>query len=482
MDATFLHVEDNVTHMHIGSVSIMEGPPPPYQRLRDMIAGKLPMVPRYRQVVQRVPLDLGRPVWVGDPYFNVEYHLRRTALPRPGGDGELRRLVGRLMAQQLDRSRPLWEMWMVEGLDEDRWALISKVHHCMVDGVSGAELLSLVLDPSPDVVTPEVTEWEPGPGPASWELALQAVADMATSPFEMSRAVRARTRIPRHALHQLSETANGMRATLGAFSNRGTTSLNGPIGPHRRWVETSVTVQDIKNVRHAIGGTFNDVVLACITKGYRDLLLSRGEPVDEPVRTMVPVSVRARDERGRAISDGTLDNRVSAMFAALPVDIEDPVQRLGAISAQMDGIKESKQALAGEALTGLGGFAPPALLALAGRLATKLPQSRINTVTTNVPGPQIPLYAAGKRMLEIYPYVPLGLQLRTAVAIFSYNGTVSFGITGDYDTAADIQVLADGIDAGMAELLAAAAGATGASTQGAEVIDLNANGMVPSDV
>lgn len=479
MDASFLHIEDAVTHMHIGSVSIMEGPPPAYEALRDMIAGKLPMVPRYRQVVQRVPFDLGRPVWVGDPYFNVEYHLRRTALPSPGGEEELRKLVGRIMAQQLDRSRPLWEMWMVEGLDEGQWALISKVHHCMVDGVSGSELLSLILDANPDAVAPEAGPWEPAPGPASWELVLQAVTDMASSPFEMSRAVRARTRLPRQAAKQVGETLAGLRS-IGSIGRRPASSLNGPIGPHRRWVSTSVSVANIKDVRHSLGGTFNDVVLACITRGFRDLLLSRGESADHGVRTMVPVSVRGRDERGRAVSDGTLDNKVSAMFAELPVSVADPVERLVTVSAQMAGIKESKQAIAGETLTGLGGFAPPALLALAGRIGTKVSQRTINTVTTNVPGPQIPLYAAGRRMLRIYPYVPLGMQLRTTVAIFSYDGTVSFGITGDFDAAPDIQIVADGIHAGMEELLKAGAERTAA----AETVDLTGqvtNGVVRTE-
>ncbi len=454
LDSSFLHVEDGVTHMHIGSVSIMEGPPPPYRALYDMVAGKLSLVPRYRQVVRRVPFDLGRPVWVSDQYFNLDYHLRRTALPRPGGEAELRRLVGRVMAQQLDRTKPLWEMWMVEGLDDDEWAVVSKVHHCMVDGVSGSDLLALILDLSPDAVAPPAAPWQPGPGPAAWELAAEAVVDMASSPFEIMRAVRARTRVPRKAAQQVWETIGGLRAVAGAVTPMAHSSLNGPIGPHRRWVATSVSVADIKAVRHHVGGTFNDVVLAVITRGFRDLLRARGESVDRPIRTLVPVSVRPRDERGRAVGDGTMANRVSAVFAELPIGTADPTERLQAISAQMAGLKDSKQAMAGESLTNLGGFAPPVLLALAGRLGTKISQRRINTITTNVPGPQMPLYAAGRRMVRSYPYVPLGMQMRIGVAIFSYDGLVQFGITGDYDTTPDLDVLAGGIDVGMAELLA----------------------------
>jgi WS/DGAT/MGAT family acyltransferase len=454
-DAGFLHIEDAVTHMHIGSVSIMEGPPPPYGEVRDMVAGKLPLVRRYRQVVRPVPFDLGRPVWVDDPYFNLEFHLRHTALPRPGSDEELRNLVGRLMAQKLDRSKPLWEIWMVEGLEHDRWALVSKVHHCMVDGVSGSELLGLILDTSPDVGREDPGQWMPGPPPAGWELGVEAMAALLTSPFEMVRLLWAQTRVPRRAAAQLLEFAGGLRATASNIRSTTAGGLNGRIGPHRRWAATSLTVDDIKTVRHTLGGAFNDVVLAVITRGFRDLLEARGESTEHPVRTLVPVSVRARDASGRATGDGTLSNKVSGIFADLPVGIADPVERLNTISAQMSGLKESKQALAAENLTHLAGFAPPMLLSLAGRLGTKVAQNTVNTITTNVPGPQIPLYAAGRRMLDSFPYVPLGLQLRIGVAIFSYDGHVTFGITGEYDSAPDIKVLADGIDAGMAELLSA---------------------------
>lgn len=454
LDAGFLHIEDSVTHMHIGSVSIMEGPPPRYEQFRDRVAAKLPLVRRYRQVVRTVPLDLGRPVWVDDPYFDIEYHIRHTALPAPGNDAQLQNLVGRLMAQQLDRDRPLWEMWVVEGLTEGRWAIVSKVHHCMVDGVSGSELLGLILDSSPDVDDPEPLPWIPTLPPARWELAVEAVTDMLTSPFELQRLVRAQTRVPRRLLGAAVEALTAVRDTASAMMSPSTPSLNGPIGPHRRWVPASVGVSDVKEVRARFGGTFNDVVLAVIAGGFRDLLLKRGESTEHPLRTMVPVSVRPRDERGRAVGDGQMANKVSAVFAELPVHLSDPVARLRAVSDQMSDLKDSKQALAGEVLSSLSGFAPPLLLSLGGRLATKVPQQTVNTVTTNVPGPQIPLYAVGRRMLEVYPYVPLGIRLRIAVAIFSYDGRVTFGVTGDYDGAPDIAVLAQGIEQAMADLLA----------------------------
>ncbi len=453
LDASFLHIENDVSHMHIGSTGIFEGPTPGYDRVLAMVKGKLPLVPRYRQVVRFVPLDLGRPVWSDDPHFNLEYHVRHTALPAPGGEPELRRLVGRLMSQQLDRTKPLWEIWMVEGLEDDRWAMVSKTHHCMVDGVSGTDLLSVIMDPSPTPAVPVPDDWVPEPAPAPMQLAAEAVLDMARSPYEQMRSVRAATRVPRQAMAQVGELAQGLRSMAGLVRRTPPSTLNGPIGPHRRYAWASTSVDDIKTVRKGVGGTFNDVVLTAITRGFRDLLLGRGESTDRVVRTLVPVSVRGRDASGRAVGDGTFENKVSAMFAELPVGVDDPAERLAAISAQMDGLKESKQAVAGEALTSLTGFAPPVLLALGTRLATRAPQRNVNTVTTNVPGPQTALYAAGSRMLKSYPFVPLAGQMRVGVAIFSYDGQVNFGVTGDYDSAPDIDVLCEGIEAGMDELL-----------------------------
>ncbi|MGI8757265.1 MAG: WS/DGAT/MGAT family O-acyltransferase [Acidimicrobiales bacterium] len=453
LDASFIHIEDDVSHMHIGSVGIFEGPSPAYEDILDMVAGKLPLIPRYRQVVRTVPLDLGRPVWVDDPHFRVEYHIRHTALPDPGGEPELRRLVGRVMSQQLDRSKPLWEVWMVEGLEDDRWAMVSKTHHCMVDGVSGTDLLSVIMDASPKQTPAVPDDWNPEPAPSGSRLAIEAVVDMARSPYEQLRAVRASTRVPRQALASLGEMAQGIRSMSNLVTQTPPSILNGPLSPHRRYNWTSTTVDDIKTVRKGIGGTFNDIVLATITRGFRELLLSAGEDVDRVVRTLVPVSVRSRDDAGKAVGDGTMANKVSAMFAELPVGVEDPVERLSLISAQMDGLKESKQAVAGEALTSLAGFAPPVLLAMGTRLASRAAQRSINTVTTNVPGPQVPLFAAGCRMLSSYPYVPLASQIRVGVAIFSYNGEVTYGMTGDYDAAPDLDALADGINDGMDELV-----------------------------
>jgi diacylglycerol O-acyltransferase len=453
LDASFLHFEDGVSHMHIGSVGIFEGPKPAFEDVMAMVEGKLPLVRRYRQVVRFVPFNAARPVWVDDPHFNLEYHLRHTALPEPGGDRELRALVGRVMAQQLDRGKPLWEIWAVEGLQDGKWAMIAKTHHALVDGVAGTDLLALLMDISPEPSPPTPDDWRPMPAPSSLGLVTSAAWGLARSPYEQFRALRARTRMPLQAARQLAEVAKGLSAMAGVVKPTAPSSLNGPLGPHRRYAWASSSVDDIKRVRKSLGGTFNDVVLAAITGGLRDLLLSRNESVDRTLRSLVPVSVRPRDESGTAVGDGTLANKVSAMFAELPVHLKDPVDRLRAITSQMEDLKESKEAVAAEALTSLSGFAPSMLLALGMRLATRISQRNVNTVTTNVPGPQFPLYVAGRRMLKAYPYVPLAGQVRIGIAIFSYDGNVTFGITGDRDTTEDIGVLSTGIENTMEEML-----------------------------
>jgi WS/DGAT/MGAT family acyltransferase len=392
-------------------------------------------------------------VWVDDPHFNIDYHIRHTALPSPGGEDELRKLVGRVMSQRLDRSKPLWEIWVIEGLEDGRWAMVSKVHHAMVDGISGTDLLAVTMEISPEFTEPEIQPWKPRKSPSGRDLALQALGGLARSPYEQIRALRATARVPRQALRQAREVITGLSAMTGLIKSTPVSSLNGPLGPHRRYAWATSSVEDVKKVRKAHGGTFNDVVLAAITFGFRELLLSREETVDRVVRTLVPVSVRPRDISGKAIGDGTFENKVSAMFAELPVGIDHPIECLHAITAQMAGLKDSKQALAGEAITSMTGFAPPMLLALGMRLATRMPQHNVNTVTTNVPGPQIPLYVRGRRMIECYPYVPLAGQVRLGVAIFSYNGQVNYGVTGDYDTTADIDVLCRGFEEGMTALL-----------------------------
>jgi WS/DGAT/MGAT family acyltransferase len=452
LDASFLHLEDDNSSMHIGSTAIFEGPPPTQDEFQAMVESKLPLVPRYRQKVRFVPLELGRPAWEDDPHFNVRYHVRHTALPTPGGQAQLRNLIGRVMSQMLDRTKPLWEMWVVEGLEDGHWALISKTHHAMVDGVSGTDLLAVMLDSSPDPERPTAPEWNPEPPVSRTRLLAGALAERAVSPYEIVRSARRIARAPRTFARDVGATAKGMSSMIGVAVPTAATSLNGPIGPHRRYSWARGRVSDVKGVRTALGGTLNDVVLAAISQGFRELLQSRGEDVDgRTVRTLVPVSVRRAGEKG------TYNNRVSAMFAELPVGIADPVERLHAVTAQLARLKDSKQAVAGDVLTGLAGFAPPMLLALGTRVAFRAPQRNINTVTTNVPGPRIQIYAAGRKMLEAFPYVPLAGRVRIGIAIFSYLDTLNFGVTGDYDTTEDLDVLSHGIESGMADLVKAGA-------------------------
>jgi WS/DGAT/MGAT family acyltransferase len=311
--------------------------------------------------------------------------------------------------------------------------------------------LTVILDRERDPGRPRPDAWRPESAPTRIQLLGEALIERTVSPYEAFRAVRAALRAPRQFAGLVEDTTRSLVGMRGLVRRTPPSSLNGPIGPHRRWSWARSQLSDAKAVRTAFGGTVNDVVLAVITNGFRALLLSRRESIDRVVRTMVPVSVRSPGERG------TYNNRVSAMFAELPVAIEDPRDRLESITAQMDGLKESGQAVAGEVLTSLSGFAPPLLLALGERVAMRVPQRNVNTVTTNVPGPQYPLYAAGRRLLEAFPYVPLGGRIRVDVAIFSYDGALNFGVTGDYDSAPDVEVLCDGIEQGMAELVKLAA-------------------------
>jgi diacylglycerol O-acyltransferase / wax synthase len=456
LDSSFLLLEDDgVSHMHVGSIAIVEGPAPTSEEFERYVAGKLPLVPRYRQKVRIPTLQFGRPIWIDDPHFNIGYHLRHTALAQPGGVRELLTLVGRVMSQRLDRNRPLWETWRVEGLEDGAWALVSKTHHCMVDGVASTDLLTLLLDLDPTPKEPVEDGWSPRPEPSTLQVLADAVVAGVKNPYENGRAVLSMVPDLGGYGGALRDFVTGTANLSGVFRPLQRSSLDGPIGPHRRWELARGSMAEVKQIRVAFGGTVNDVVLTAITAGLRSLLLARGESCEgHIIRSLVPVSVRHPEERG------TYNNRVSAIFAELPVGIADPIERLESIKAQMKHLKAAKGAVAGEVLTGLTGFAPPMLLAAAERLVARVPQRNLNMVTTNVPGPQVPLYAMGRRLLELYPYVPIQGQLRIGVAIFSYDGALGFGITGDYDEAADIDVLARGIEDGMAELvkLAVAAG------------------------
>ena len=449
MDASFLHIEDAMHPMHIGGVSIFEGPAPPFSELVEMVAGKLALVPRYRQHVRFVPLDLGRPVWVDDPHFRLPYHLRHSALPPPGDEQQLRDTAARIFAQHLDRSKPLWEIWMLEGVGKGRWALLSKVHHCMVDGVSATDLMTVMFEGQS---APASDRWSPESEPSTLELLVRTLTRRTLDPREQLRTVRAALRAPRRSLAQAHDVARAMTSAARVVRPLERSSLTGPVGPHRTWAWAHVRLADVKDVRAALGGTVNDVVLTIASGGLRDLLESRGENVEgRIVRALVPVSVRRADERG------AYNNRVSAMFADLPVGIADPAERLESVRQQMDGLKDVGQAVAGDVLTSLSGFAPPLLLALGARLGARSPSLGVQTGVTNVPGPQQPLRTLGRRLLESYPYVPVIGNVRISIAVFSYDGGLYFGVSGDYDSSSDVDVLTRGVERAMAELVAVAA-------------------------
>jgi WS/DGAT/MGAT family acyltransferase len=455
LDSSFLHLEHDSTHMHVASCSIFEGPAPAYDDLVAEIVSRLHLVPRYRQRLAFVPLNQGRPVWVDDPHFNVDFHVRHTALPRPGSDDKLKSLCGRIFSQALDRSRPLWEIWLVEGLTGGRFALLSKAHHALVDGVSGVDIATVLFDTSPDPmpVAPPDHEWIPRPLPTGAQLLADALLERATVPGEIVRGVRATLRGPRHMAARLGRTLGGVGAVAKAGLRSAPPSpLNVRIGPHRRFTWVEADLDQFKAIKNSLGGTVNDVVLAAVAGALGRYLRIHGEETENCVlKAMVPVSVRVDAERG------ALGNRVAAMWAPLPVGVTDPVARLLTISHEMEGIKRSHQAVGAQVLTELTGFAPPTIMAQAARLQAR--QRMFNLVVTNVPGPQFPLYVLGRLLESMYPMVPLAENQALGVAIMSYNGALDFGLNADYDTLSDLEALAEELRASIEELVAAAGAA-----------------------
>ncbi len=447
LDELFLHLEGPNAHMHVGGVAVFEGPPADYEDVIDTIERRLSEVPRFRQKLATVPFGVGRPVWVDDTHFNIEYHVRHTALPAPGNDEKFKALVSRIMSQQLDRTKPLWEMWYAEGLGGGRTALITKTHHCLVDGVSGADIMSVLLDLTPEQRQVERTRWIPDPEPTADALLIDALKERITSPAEGIRTLQSAVLDPAKLPNRVLEGARALGAFVGGtldFAPEST--LNQAIGPHRRFETVSANLDDIKRIKNHHGGTVNDVVLTVVAGGLRRLLKGRGERVEGlELRAMVPVSVRAEHEKG------ALGNRVASIWAPLPIWQADPVARLHTIGERMRSLKEGGQAVGAQLLTTLGEYAPPTILAQASRLVAR--QRAYNLVVTNVPGPQIPLYSMGREMLEVYPVVPLSDNTTIGIALLSYNGQIGFGLLGDYDAAPDLGVLAEGIEKSIAELL-----------------------------
>lgn len=440
MDVSFLYLEDATTPMHVGGIAIFQPPAEGFDhdRLVKLIRGRIALVPRFRQRVRWVPGGLANPVWVDDESFDVTYHVRRSALPKPGTEAQLRDLVGRVMSRPLDRSRPLWEMYLVEGLEGGRFAILSKTHHAMVDGITAIDIGQVILDIDPVPRQLSSDEWRPTREPSSVELMANAVGDIVRSPANavenvksgLSDISRTASSVGRHAIGLASAALTVARSTPDS-------PLNAEIGEQRRYGTAHAKLSDLKDIRRAHGGTVNDVVLAITAGALRAWLMTRGESVGNrtTIRAMVPVSVR--DES--AIAGG---NRVAAFLVDLPVGEPDPVVRLQRISFDMAQHKESGQMLGAEAIIAVAGFAPPTLHSLGARLGSDLSKRAYNLVITNVPGPQFPLYAGGALMLAAYPVVPLAKGQAVSFGLTSYNGGVYFGLNADRDAMPDVDVLA----------------------------------------
>ena len=456
VDASFLAQERQASHMHVGALVIFEGPPPSREDFVQHIESRLGLVPRYRQKLAFPRFEMGRPFWVDDPQFNIDYHVRHTALPAPGTIDQLRGLVGRIFSQRLDRSKPLWELWLVQGLESGKFALISKTHHALVDGVSGVDLSAVLFDvgPVPQEMDGADQEWTPEPEPSDAELVAEGVKGLLRRPAELAGQAVGALSHPGHAVDEVREAAEGVGEIVWAGLNPAPdVPLNQTIGPHRRlwWVQSELA--QLKTIKNALGGTVNDVVLAVVAGAVGRWLRERGVRTEGlELRALVPVSIRGEDEHGQ------LGNRIAAMRGPLPVYAQDPVERLRIVRAGMEGLKESKQALGAEVIAGLQDFAPPTILAQASRVnfSTRL----FNLIVTNVPGPQFPLYLLGREMEEIVPVAFLPEDHALAIAIMSYNGKVDFGLLADYDAMPDVESVARHLEESLAELLDPAAAAT----------------------
>ncbi len=442
--------------MHVASTTLFEGPAPRYVEFRDHIESRLHLVPRFRQKIRFVPFDMGRPVWVDDPHLNLAYHVRHTALPEPGSEQQLRVLAARIFSQQLDRSKPLWELWLIEGLKGGRFAIVGKTHHAMVDGVSGVDITTVLFDTErePAEGSKPLERWIPAPEPSGAQLLAEALVQRAVDPREIARGMRRVARGPRRALRKATDAA----LAAGSFARTGLgappSPINFDVGPHRRFAWVRASLADMKHVKNELGGTVNDVILAAVAGGLGRYLRARGhQTVGLELRAMVPVSVRTTEEH-RA-----LGNRVTSMMAPLPVWCEDPARRMEIVRRSMGDLKHSKQALGATLLTQLADFAPPTVAGQAARLQAR--QRFFNLVVTNVPGPQFPLYLLGRRMERVFPMVPLAKNQGVCVGIMSYDGQVNFGLIGDYDGMPDLDDLAGDLETSIGELVEAAGGRPG---------------------
>jgi WS/DGAT/MGAT family acyltransferase len=459
-DVSFLTNESSTSHMHVGAIMIFEGPAPSYDDLVEHVRSRSHLVPRFRQKLAFPPAQAGRPFWIDDPNLNLEYHIRHSALPAPGSEEQLRRMAARVFSQQLDRSKPLWELWLVQGLTRNRFALLTKTHHAVVDGVSGVDIATVLFDLNP---VPEPAEaddtWVPSTEPSAATLLAKGAEDLLRAPLSVVRRLERVAQHPESAARQLGDAIQAVSEVGWNFANPAPkVPLNVEIGSHRRYVWVRSDLYHFKRVKDSLGGTVNDVVLAVVTGALRDWLHGRGIRTEGLVlRAQVPVSIRSQDERGQ------LGNRLAVMRAPLPVYIADPIQRLHTVTRAMRGLKQSKQALGAEVISRFNDFAPPTLLAQAARInfSTRL----FNLTVTNVPGPQVPLYVLGRELEDVFPVGFLPPNQALFVAIISYNGGINFGLLADYDALDDVDVIADGIERAIAELLEASEAQAEATTE-----------------
>lgn len=446
----FIEAEDvdPAVSLTIGSLAVFAGPAPSYDEFVALLQSRLPLVPRYRQRVRTTPFDLAAPAWVDDPDFDIRHHVLRAAVPAPGGHREVADLVARLMAPRMDRSQPLWECWLCEGLEGGRWATLSRVHHCLADGVSGMGLYRLFLDPTPEVPPPPVDDWDPATPQTPRHAAAVAMRDLAGLPATVAGTLGRMTRTPLRAAAAATETARGLLELSGALRPVHPTSLTGPIGCARRYTWVEVDLPSVRALRSERGVTVNDIALTAITGGFRRLLLGRGEePAAHAVRSLVPVSTRPPGEDDAS-------NRVSLLLPYLPVDLADPHERLEVVHRRLRGLRDRHEPEAGAGITTAAELAPFAPVSWSMRAALRLPQHQVTTVTTNVPGPRVPLYCLGRPVQSLLPWVPIADRVRVGVAMVSYCDSFAFGITADHESAPDLEVLADGIAESWSELAA----------------------------
>jgi WS/DGAT/MGAT family acyltransferase len=449
-DASFLVQEREGSHMHIGGVMIFEGPMPDIDVLKSHIRSRLHLVPRYRQRLVWAPFETGRPFWVDDPDFNLSYHVRDAALPAPGNDEQLELMSARIFSQRLDRAKPLWEMWLVDGLAGGRFAMILKTHHSVIDGIAGVDVATVLLGIEPTTELEEPVPWRPGPMPTSGELLEIGVREASRAPLGLARKAVNLVKGEGEARAELGEFVSGAtKAVTETIDAAPRTPLNGPITQHRRYRFVRNSLEDFKEIKTLLDTTLNDVVLTVTSDALGRWLRSRYYPTDGlKLRALVPVSTRPKAKRGQNAQSG---NELLAMRGSLPVEEMDTLKRLSYIKNSMDGLKRNNQAVAADALTAVQNFAPPTILAQASRLnfSTRL----FNLLVTNVPGPQQPLFLLDRPMVDVFPIPFLAENHTLSVAVMSYNGRLNFGILGDYDAVQDIQVIADGISDSRDDLL-----------------------------